>query len=341
MVRRNKKKGLVVVSKQLELHRPDLKAHFVCPICLNIFSLKDEAKITEAHIIPDAVGGKISTYACKQCNDRAGKLQDKWLGEHLKISQSPAGIFNGNPTGFVFGDVKLKGKVETEVKDNAVSLTLKFDYKHNSPDMRDRIDSMLEEAYKKYDGINKVPVGLGVYTPVLGKQEMVNVGFLTAGYLMWFKILGYSWVFQKHLQPIREQIINPDKIIIPQEFIGSDSRWDWKEPWIGAATVKGKLALVFGYHHQITFFPPRDEPDLYHILNASTQPRDVRNVVILNDINKIREREPLCIACNNRVIIGSDDLESNKPFVLQFSYPPMIGRPLVGMDYASFKNSNI
>ena len=38
--------------------------------------------------------------------------------------------------------------------------------------------------------------------PTLGHTELLEIGFLTAAYLLWFRELGCSWALHRHLQPM-------------------------------------------------------------------------------------------------------------------------------------------
>jgi hypothetical protein len=62
------------------------------------------------------------------------------------------------------------------------------------------------------------PYTVSVPIPVLDQEELIQIGFLTAAYLLWFRELGYSWALQRHLEPIREQIRNPTRQVLPRMF---------------------------------------------------------------------------------------------------------------------------
>jgi hypothetical protein len=102
--------------------------------------------------------------------------------------------------------------------------------------------------------------------PILGHKELIQVGFLTAAYLLWFRELGYSWALQHHLEPIREQIRNPTRQVLPRKFseYREDDRFD--TPWIGIGEVAGELALLAGIANNIVFLPPADRPHFYEAL---------------------------------------------------------------------------
>jgi len=60
----------------LRMGKPDT---FVCPLCVKVFTKDDlkpkdtlrgtELQLTLAHMIPEALGGRLCTLACKDCNN--------------------------------------------------------------------------------------------------------------------------------------------------------------------------------------------------------------------------------------------------------------------------------
>jgi hypothetical protein len=84
---KRKKKSLALSHLAQHLHRfyPELSDCFVCPTCLAKIPLSKTSQISEAHIIPDAAGGRLRTYLCRDCNSMFGAKQDKWFGEYAHL----------------------------------------------------------------------------------------------------------------------------------------------------------------------------------------------------------------------------------------------------------------
>lgn len=249
-----KLKILKMLSENLKVFKPDYAEHFLCPICLEAIPLKRYEEISEAHIIPKAAGGNLKTYLCKRCNNTFGTRQDKWFGEFLKtVDPEKPKLFSTDikEGSFWIDDLKINGAWQ-EDKTGGLSFYIRKD--RNSPGT----NKLIEEKFK-----NRPPsVKLRVSVPILKYKRMIEVGFLTAGYLMWFGALGYSWVLQEHLNPIREQILNPDKDLLKGQFIVFCEQVRWR-PWIGLATIEDEIVLVMGLENVLVLFPPTDRPHLY------------------------------------------------------------------------------
>jgi hypothetical protein len=57
---------------------------------------------------------------------------------------------------------------------------------------------------------------ISIPMPILENRHLIDVGLITAAYLLWFRELGYSWALQRHLDPIREIILNPRTGTVPR-----------------------------------------------------------------------------------------------------------------------------
>jgi hypothetical protein len=102
--------------------------------------------------------------------------------------------------------------------------------------------------------------------PILRHKELIEVGFLTAAYLLWFRELSYLWALQRYLEPIREQIRNPTRQVVPPRFSAFCKGNMFDPPWIGIGEVAGELALLSGIANHLVFLPPADKPNFYAAL---------------------------------------------------------------------------
>jgi hypothetical protein len=67
---------------------PKTKDIFRCPMCLKDFdraALEDDQKLTLGHIIPEAVGGKVFTLECGECNHNIGGTYDSHVNKMKKL----------------------------------------------------------------------------------------------------------------------------------------------------------------------------------------------------------------------------------------------------------------
>src|SRR6476661_3527886 len=86
---KSKRKSLVLgrLAQHLRSFYPELSDHFICPTCLAKIPLSKASQVSEAHIVPQAAGGKLRTYLCRDCNSTFGAKQDKWFGEYAHLSR--------------------------------------------------------------------------------------------------------------------------------------------------------------------------------------------------------------------------------------------------------------
>lgn len=243
----------------LQAFRPELKDIFVCPVCLREVLLSDKSNISEAHILPKAAKGVMKTFLCVTCNSTFGAKQDKWFGEFLNIQKSGS-IFahsSKDVRSFSINGLKVNGTYRQE-NDGGLGFYIHSD--RNPPDILKRLQSVR----------NMTPgeMTLNISFPILKNQHMVNVGFLTAGYLMWFGVLGYSWVFQDHLDIVRKQILNPEEKIIPVNYLAKFNQSLNLSPWVGIMPMANIMVPVMGVNDHVVIFPPSCHPQLYESMRT-------------------------------------------------------------------------
>lgn len=261
------------MAQSAALFYPERVDQFLCPTCLKWSALMDERSITEAHIIPNAVGGRLVTLLCRTCNSGFGTRRDRWFGEYIRLFRqddvTPLHIkeqrghfhINGVRVGGTFG-VSDKGTIELLVHEW-----------RTSPEGR----AALAKIARRPRVLSQDPadlIGPSVTVtlpmpPVVEHKDLVTLGFLTAGYLLWFRALGYSWALQKHLDVVREQIRTETLTVLPRSFSGAVPQRS-AVPWIGFGTINGAMALFAGIEERVVLFPPADRPHFYQDLPTDT-----------------------------------------------------------------------
>lgn len=311
MAKISKTEILRMLSKNLAAFFPDLQDHFMCPTCLTPIPLHKREKITEAHVIPKATGGKIKTYLCDKCNGLLGRKQDKWFGEHLKlINKKVATIFatdikDGH---FWIDDIRVNGTWKIE-QNNEFAFYIHKD--RNPPS----INKLMKEKY----GSRPPQINLKVSIPILKHRKMVEMGFLTAGYLMWFGALGYSWVLQSHLNKIRQQILNPEKNILKTRFIAYCNGVRWK-PWFGLITITGEIMLTMGLENCMVFFQPADRLQVYSKLGNDFTGYIGKDIRPIQFWKKPFYGPPVSVMFDNRVLVAPNaSFDTSSHIVIYFA----------------------
>jgi hypothetical protein len=224
-----KNKFLWEISQELARFDVNLLGFFRCPTCLrdlpieNFGSADADNAINEEHIIPDAVGGKQTTFLCKSCNSTFGRKQTKWLVEWIELNEGGA-PFPTDPkkqkASISANGLKLNGSMH--LGDDG-ALEFYTDQTRSNP-----VDFDAYWREPKPSGI-KIEYSMPVFT----NEESLRVGYLTAAYGLWFKNFGYSFVLQSKLNTVREQILHPERNIIDWNFLIEIPVREIREPSIG------------------------------------------------------------------------------------------------------------
>lgn len=286
-----------LLSENLEAFYPDLKNHFMCPTCLRKISLEEKRQISDAHIIPQSAGGTLKTYLCKKCNNDFGSKQDKWFGELIRISKTEnSSIFSTiiKDKYFKIDGMRVNGSWK---KNNEGNFEFFIYANRNSPEAI--------KVFRNHFKTHKSKLNLSFPLPILKNEKLIDIGFLTAGYLMWFHYFGYSWVLQNHLQQIREQILHPHKEIITARYVFTANSIDWK-PFIGIILLDGIYVPVFGIGKHLVVFPPRSHPRYYKDLKRASRDINMNDIRSLSVPERPKYGPPLFILYENDMIIAPD-----------------------------------
>ena len=246
----------------LGMGKPDT---FVCPLCLKVFTKDDlkpigtpkepEFRLTLAHIIPEALGGRLCTLACKGCNNGIGKALEAALKEQFVVEDAVKGT--GKLKARLAGDFGNVG-VEARFPGNgcqpwhlepvsrisnpghSVSLNMMLEGTEVNPQAGPR--SQLKFEYKHRPGV----VGAALYH---------------SAYLMMFHYFGYPFVASQLGQQLRAQLREPNKEILPRYFPVPPE--DWVTANMDAAR-KHAVVLIqepyIGIHVMMRFQPDKGLP---------------------------------------------------------------------------------
>lgn len=271
---------------------------FLCPICMNKINLHDKKQITRAHVIPDY--DKV-TFACRKCNCDSGKEQDKWFGDFLRSAFSKEQFLSKTtlPNCFMIDELKVNGEIKPDYTGN---ISLYMNRKQNSPEM---ISKYLSKFNKKPSQIQ-----LSFEIPLLKNQQQVCVGFLTAGYLAWFEMFGYSWILQKHLDIVRTQIKNPtESIIKASKYFFTCKDVNWRKPWVGVIKMIDMHLPCFGFKNFLVIFPSRAHKNVYEIIKEETNCTiGVNDIRFMNLNNYYTYQQPCVLMFESEIVIAIDNL---------------------------------
>lgn len=213
------------------------EATFICPICFNPFSENDLDIDLENHLTledapPYSLGGKANTLTCKKCNNESGYKIDNHLVELLNEQE----LRNFSPNTSAYVTVEHQGQKAQGLLqiDKERKITITHLTKKNNPEKLDK--------YVEITGKGDKPVLFFKASRVETKR--VEVALLKSAYILAFEHYGYPLILSKAFEPVREQILNPDKEIYPYGFWSKQSCFNDDNVGVHFITTKNLEGLM-------------------------------------------------------------------------------------------------
>ena len=192
-------------------HTHGVENLFICPICLEHFHFEDicNKRLSEGHIWPRGIRQKSNSGAvkghrvllCTSCNSKSGDRGDV----QMQLLES---VREGEETGDTYGErririqhglrqpIEINARIQLK-KQDIVRGQLLFAPSRNDPKEQERLRALL----KKDENFS---VSVHPYHRL--NPSVARAGWVTAAYLLAFYTLGYRYVLQDRLNPIREYI---------------------------------------------------------------------------------------------------------------------------------------
>lgn len=203
-------------SDNLALYRKDYSGRFMCPLCLRTFS-RDQVRtdLSKAHIIPQFLGGRDWTLACRTCNNKVGTEIESCEAERVKFNRALSGDGNEttrvrvtarNEQGDVVGPVQADLRASRSAGGRRLQMYLKP--KGSNPAALALLNSLL--SGKSCAGSWTIEVAFRETK----SSKRANLTYVHAAYLLMFHQFGYEWVLDPSAEQVRKQIMSPDEPII-------------------------------------------------------------------------------------------------------------------------------
>lgn len=215
---------------------------YICPLCFKTYSEDDlkpddrgNSLLTLEHNPLRSLGGKGEVLTCRDCNNKAGEQIDDNLFKFFSIS----GFLQFNPGTETKLQLMVGNKIYHNVK-TRLGASKKIEFLFNEQDLEEIINN--EEFIKKPDFQIKA----------FGhKKSLPEISLLKIAYLKAFSTLGYVFLYNRNLEQVTQQIMYPNKDILPKSWIFSDNL---PEEHIGIHIIKSPSVLraflvVFSVHH--------------------------------------------------------------------------------------------
>ncbi|MGA7235037.1 MAG: HNH endonuclease [Bryobacteraceae bacterium] len=199
MARENAHRLFARLARDLDSVCGDYPGKMACPLCLTLFTEDAvdmaEPLLTEEHIIPGELGGRLTTLTCKGCNNRHGAELDSQLIQRLRVHDALDGEH----------EWPLKGRIEVA----GMTVPADIDWRAHRHDTTQfqlrRFDPAVHAAIKQsfrdgnVDNIN-VHFSFG-YIPY-----RTDIAILRIAYLASFRNWGYRFILTPAIQLMRNLI---------------------------------------------------------------------------------------------------------------------------------------
>lgn len=149
-------------------------------------------------------------------------------------------------------------------------------------------------------------VNIVISDPIYKNEAALRVGYLTAAYALWFKVFGYSFALQKHLDIVREQILNPHEDIMDWNYLFGNFNYTSLTPSLSLLKFGSKYfpaAHIYDQHVILPIATDRHPPP--------TEAKDisVKSMNIDEGISPRLEHKcigPAIVICDHQILIHPD-----------------------------------
>lgn len=298
----NREKFLLEISQELGRFDRRLLGLFRCPTCLKDFPIdnhdgtKKNKSITEEHIIPDSVGGKQTTFLCKDCNSTFGHKQTKWLADWIELNEGGA-PFHLDPK-------KQKAKITTNGTTLNGNMHLAEDGAIEFYSDPKRTNPKHLEAYLNSPRPSQLEINYSM--PVFDNEHSLEVGFLTAAYGLWFKHFGYSFILQSCMDIVREQILNPNEIRMKWKFVLPSPSREIEKPQLGLMRFDREYYPFALIYDCIVIMPSAKK---MHPPNTPPEKISKKIISLLENVNPRFQHRcvgPAVLICDHQTIVEPD-----------------------------------
>nr|WP_300667107.1 HNH endonuclease [Fluviicola sp.] len=186
---------------------------YVCPLCFCSFPEEAldntfENPLTLEDVPPKSLGGKVRTLTCRKCNSEAGHKIDAHLANQLQLDNMWK-VNSEVRARFTLGGNKVNGTFSMTEKGVVFNLLTENSHPIQSKKfIEDLKNGAMEISGAKLE-----------FSPLVKADlRRAELGLLRAAYLYAFSELGYGMMLNGGMTKVREQLMNPEKKILPGVF---------------------------------------------------------------------------------------------------------------------------
>jgi hypothetical protein len=209
---------------------PDFSNGYICPLCFDVFFEKNLEPTTTNYLTledipPKSLGGKPLALTCKSCNSKSGhELDAHLLNRLLELDSHQFSPNSKTETTFELNGNRVNGIVEIDSKG-----TLKLDLQTSRSNPKEA-DKFIKDLIPPRTIYNPLfyPDKLfdeGIKTPTfnlkfkrVSQERRAEIALLRIAYLLAYATFGSGFYINGGLYRVREQILNPEKDILPKVY---------------------------------------------------------------------------------------------------------------------------
>lgn len=220
----------------LRIAAPDAGPVYRCPLCLRDFACPED--LTFDHVPPRSAGGRPLVLTCRECNSVSGHTVDAALAQRLDVEAFVAGNLAARAR-CTWGGHTVNGEFKVGADDYSLLIS-----DRNHPERSAALRRQLEQ----WTASGTIPdaIDLSFWLP-RADPEMERVAWIKAGYLAAFASLGYRYILDPALDPVRRQIANPKTDVFGYGVMTLDDKAE--EPqivWVREPGVLRGFLVRFG-----------------------------------------------------------------------------------------------
>jgi HNH endonuclease len=230
---------------------------YLCPLCIDSWFTVEEfgtGWLTVEHVPPEKLGGGELVLTCRPCNNDAGK----WFDAHALKEDRFRRLLSGQnerpeTAEFTVDGLTARGRMPVT---GQASMLFAVDPGINNP----ADGPPLIERMRTLSETGSTDFRLDVAAPRLSYvPDRAAVSWVRSAYLAAFALLGWKYILQPSLDPVREQLRNPSAGMLPPLSLyapeGDPGR---REIWVVREPAEYQSLLVVAGRHSV-FLPLPDD----------------------------------------------------------------------------------
>lgn len=192
--------------------KPDLDDIVLCPQCFKVITRdsldETDTEFSLEHVPPEALGGRIRTFSCRECNSSAGHDLDShllnWL--HLRdfLQQKPGSTVDAR---VIIGD-EAQLVAELVYTEDGI-LQILADPNRTNPEQLETANRLMQKGPPEINFKFSGRRGRGA------RPRRPEAALLRIAYFYAFSVFGYGFLINFGSQAVRSQFRNPEDEILP------------------------------------------------------------------------------------------------------------------------------